>query len=337
MISVAGTGSRAQILAPVPVHSFLARAALTLLGVALLPLAAGAQTQDDPTAGLAGLSLPLGARAIGQGRAAAAMSGELQALAYNPAAIGGIGRGALTFSRFEAASDAGLDGNFLAAGASTRWGTFAVQALLVDYGDIAVTESSPEPIGTIEVSDWALGVTWAHRLREGVTLAGTAKWLSTGFGSLDASGPAFDAGAVVTLRSVPVSVGVAARNLGPDLEIGDGKERLPSRIRAGVRVHPAPFSGGAARVELAFDHESHARDLATSSQHAGAAVIVRESVAVRGGMVLLDDPYSAGGERNVGGSIGVGVRVGGLEADFAREISVSELGDETHISVGWRF
>ena len=345
--------SLSQILRLVRIDRLLAAAALALCGLAFLPLATLAQDEvDDVSSGLVGLSLPLGARSVGLGRAVAAATGELQALPYNPAAIVGLERGEVTFSRFESAELADINANYLAGGAVTRWGTLALHAVYVDYGEIPVTEASPDPVGTIDVSDWALGVSFGRRVyHDRLAGAATATWLSSNFDATDASGPAFDAGLVYTPRAaLPVSLGVALRNLGPDLEFGDDSEDsgdgtraaqpLPSRVRVGANLHPGSVLGlpeGYA-VEVAFDIEGDLRDVGNLSQHAGAALTIHDVVAVRGGFLLLDNPFTEdGSERNTGGTLGVGVRFGDFEADLAREISVSELGDETHFSVGWLF
>ena len=314
------------------------------------PLRAQGSEAIDDDSGMIGLSLPLGARAIGRGRVAAAAAGEIHALPYNPAAAIGLGRGIVTYSRFEAAEQADFNGNYLAGGADTRWGAVAIQALYLDYGEIPLTETSPEPVGSVEVSDWALGVTYANRTYgEKLAYGATVRWLSTSFGSIEASGPAFDAGLLYAPRpTLPLAFGLALRNLGPDLDFGaavDGeesrKESLPARVRLGVDFRPETFLGLSSdyRVELGFDIESDLRELATSSQHAGASLTVHQAVVLRGGLVLLDNPYTTGNEsgRNAGGAVGVGVRFGGFEADLAREISISDLGDETHFAVGWRF
>ena len=328
------------------------RAALVGLCLLAAPFSAAAQDEGgEGSSGLVGLSLPLGARVVGQGRAISGAAGELQALPYNPAAIVGLKRGALTYSRFEAAEHTEINGNFLAGAYAASWGTFAAHAVYLDYGEITVTDASPDPVGTLEVSDWAIGVTYAHRWRDKLAYGATAKWLHADLGATDASGPAFDVGLVYEPRAdLPLGLAVAVRNLGPDLEfssIGDGagddvatSEALPSRVRVGVQYHPATFPGLPADYALAlsFDIESVLNELATSSQHAGAALTVHDVIVLRGGLMLLDNPFaSTSSNRNAGGSIGVGVRLGGFEADVAREISVSELGDETHISVSWHF
>lgn len=339
-----------QIPPPVPIYRTVARAALVGLCLLAAPFSAAAQDPDDESSGLVGLSLPLGARAVGQGRAVAAAAGELQALPYNPAAIVRLEGGALTYSRFEAAQDAEINGNYVAGGYAATWGTVALHAIYLDYGEITVTEASPDPVGTIEISDWALGVTYAHLWREKLAYGATAKWLKADLGTTDASGPAFDAGLVYQPRAtLPLGFAVAVRNLGPDLEFGaaeidegaDLSEPLPGRVRVGVHYNPITFPGLPPdfRLSLAFDIESVLRDLATSSQHGGVALTIHDRVVLRGGLLLLDNPFSTGStsNRNTGGSVGVGVHLGEFEADLAREISVSELGDETHIGISWHF
>lgn len=344
--ALADVGRGGQIAPPVPSPHTLARIALAGLCLLAAPLSAAAQDTDE-SSGLVGLSLPVGARIVGQGRAASAGSAELQALPYNPAAIFGLDSRAVTYSRFQAASDTEVNGNYVAAGLPARWGTVAVHAVYIDYGSIPITDTSPEPIGSLDVSDWAVGATWTNRWREKLAYGVTAKWLHVDLGTVSAGGPAVDAGVVYAPRpSLPLSLALAVRNVGPDLDFGDGPEgerteRLASRVRLGVDYHPAVFPGlpPEYRLSLRFDIESVMQELATSSQHAGAAVTIHDVVVVRGGLVLLDNPFSSGSteNRSAGGSVGLGVRLGAFEADVAREMSVSELGAETHISASYRF
>lgn len=341
--------------AEIPRFMRLSRPLLALVAVLLAcPLPLAAQTAERDAGGLIGLSLPVGARLIGQGRTAVAISGDLQAAPYNPAVLAGIDRGALAFSRFEAADLADINTNYVAAAWASTWGTFAVQAVLDDFGEIVVTESSPDPIGRIDVSDWSIGVSYANTWRESVAWGATAKWYSADLGVEDGSGPAFDVGIVYTPKAerLPLDIGVSLRNLGPDVEFEESdavdtgvgrtetaEERLPSTVRLGIAVHPELGLSEEYRVTLAFDIESDLRELSASSQHFGAAVLVHDIVTVRGGLVVIDNPFVESGDEasNVGGSFGIGLSYEGLEVDVAREVSVSELGDETHFSVGYRF
>ncbi|MFN2383403.1 MAG: PorV/PorQ family protein [Gemmatimonadota bacterium] len=323
----------------------------TLALLALAPGSGAAQDAGSDDSGLIGLMLPLGARTIGLGRAVAATPGELQSLPINPATITGLTRGGLTYSRFEPAAVAEFSGNYLAGAYVTHWGTVAAQVVLLDYGQIVLTDDSPTPIGSVDVSEWVVGLTYANRWRDRLSYGATAKWVKTDFGVTEASGPAFDVGAIYAPRpTLPLQLAIAVRNLGPQLEFdttatgteaGEGGEALPARVRVGVSTQPSQFFGLSPdyAVTLAFDVESDLRELSSTSQHAGAAVVVHETLVLRGGVLLLDNPADEEGDgnRQVGGALGIGIRYGSFEADVAREVSVSELGDETHFGVGWRF
>lgn len=315
-----------------------------------------AQEEIGDGGGLIGLTLPLGARAVGQGRAMVAATGELQALPYNPAAVEGLENGSLTFSRFEAADAAELSSNYLAGAWASPWGTLAAQVILHDFGEIVVTDDSPDPEGTIDVKEWVVGVTYANRWREKLSYGATAKLYTSDLGETEGTTPAFDLGLVYSPReTLPLDLAVSLRNLGPDLEYEDtapgGAQpaqsqddpavRLPSRVRIGVAYRPERFLGlpEGYEVTLYGDTESDLEELSTTDLHGGVAVVARDLVVLRAGLVLADNPYveEGDGDREAGGSFGIGIRYEGFEADVAREISVSELGDETHFSVGWRF
>ena len=336
---------------PRPPIVFLAL--LILLGLG----AAESRAQSDENGGLIGLVLPLGARAIGQGRAVAAERAELQALPYNPAAIHGLERGAVTYSRFEGADLeddlSGFNGNYVAGAYAARWGTLAGHLVYQDLGEVLLTDTSPDPVGSIDLAEWVLGVTYAGEVLEKLAYGFTFKWYSSDLGVADASGPAFDAGIVYRPRpTLPLALAVALRNLGPDLEFEDtgetpvatGAQReqsLPSRVRVGIGVEPNRFLGlpEPYAVRFLFDIESDVRELSTSSQHFGAVLSLQSLIEVRGGLLIADNPFvdEGDGDRQVGGAFGIGLHLAGFEADIAREVSVSELGDETHFGVGWRF
>jgi hypothetical protein len=282
---------------------------------------------------------------------------ELQALPYNPAAIHGLERGAITYSRFEGADIgdelSGFNSNYIAAAYVGGWGTLAGHLVYQELGEVILTDTSPDPVGTVDLAEWVAGVTFAGEFREKLAYGLTAKWYRSDLGVAEASGPAFDAGVVYRPRStLPLALGASLRNLGPDLEFedtGEGSDgtgtgsdqSLPFRVRVGVAIDPDRFAGlpETFGVRLLFDIESDVRELSTSSQHFGAVLSIHDLVDVRGGLVLADNPFveEGDGDRQAGGAFGIGFHLEGFEADISREVSVSELGDETHFGVGWRF
>lgn len=332
------------------------RPAVRLLVAALVAALAApglVRAQDRDTGGgggLIGLSLPVGARTVGQGRAAVAAAGDLQALPYNPAVLAALERGALTFSRYEAAEATGLTSNFVAGAWTTSHGTFAVQGILHDMGEIPVTDDSPQSTSSIDVGEYAIGLSYANTWRRGrLAIGATAKLYTSDLGETQGSTPAFDVGLVWSPRpSLPLDIAVALRNLGPDLEYDATStvedpvaQRLPSRFRVGIGFRPDRFLGlsEAYSVRLFADSENDLEELSTTDLHAGVVVTARDVIVFRAGALLTDNPYvdRGDGNREAGGAFGIGIRYEGFEADVSREVSVSELGDETHFSVGYRF
>lgn len=355
---------RANLVLAAPSRRMQIRAPMSRTLIALLFLAAAAgsipcplRAQSDENGGLIGLVLPLGARTVGQGRAVAAERAEIQALPYNPAAIVGLERGALTYSRFQGADLEddldGFNGNYIAGAYVGTWGVLAGHFVYQDLGEVLLTDTSPDPVGSIDLSEWVVGITYANEARQKVAYGVTAKWYRSDFGVTEASGPAFDAGVTYRPReSVPISLAASLRNLGPDLEFedtenalpgsaGGGEESLPSRVRIGISVTPERFPGLSEEygVRILFDIESDLRELSASSQHFGGVLTLHDAVEIRGGVLFADNPFldEGEGDRLVGGAFGIGLRLQGFEAEIAREVSVSELGDETHFGVGWRF
>ena len=350
---LAGPLGRMQI--PPPMRRALI-ALLSLVAVAS-SIPAPVRAQSEENGGLIGLVLPLGARTVGQGRAVAGERAELQALPYNPAAIVGLERGALTYSRFQGADLEddldGFNGNYIAGAYVLPWGTLAGHFVYQDLGQVLLTDTSPDPIGSIDLSEWVVGLTYANEVRRKVAYGVTAKWYRSDLGVTEASGPAFDAGVTYRPRErVPIALAASLRNLGSDLDFedtedalpgaaGGGEESLPSRVRVGIAVTPERFPGLPAEygVRLLFDIESDLRELSASSQHFGGVLTVHEAVEIRAGVLFADNPFldEGEGDRVVGGAFGIGLRLQGFEAEIAREVSVSDLGDETHFGVGWSF
>ena len=238
----------AHLVLAAPSRGMQIRAPMSRTLVALLFLAAAAgpipgslRAQSDENGGLIGLVLPLGARTVGQGRAVAAERAELQALPYSPAAVVGLERGALTYSRFEGADLEddldGVNGNYIAGAYVGRWGTLAGQRVYQDLGQVLLTDASPEPIGSIDLSEWVIGLTYANEVRAKVAYGVTAKWYRSDLGVTEASGPAFDAGVIYRPReSVPIALAASLRNLGPDLDFED-TEDVPEE-RSARLIHP---------------------------------------------------------------------------------------------------
>lgn len=344
---VAGYQSGGKIRGFMPRLSCPTLVVSALLLIMNPPALAGQESEESGS--LVSLRLPVGARVVGQGSAVVAVRSELQGLPYNPASLQGFEKGALTYSRFQGASEADFNTNYIAGGYTTKYGVVGGQFIYFDLGSVPITDTNPDPIGSIDLSDWTVGFSYANRWRDKLAYGGTFKWYSSNLGVVDASGPAFDFGLIYQPRDqVPVEFGLSFRNLGPDVTFERSsvvaptndeaaKVRLPSRLRVGVSGTPEIMPDYS--LLLVFDVDMDFRQLSDSSLHFGGGFGIKEILFLRGGLVVADNPFvdSGDGSRNTGGSFGIGVRYEGFEADIAREISMSDLGDETHFAVGWRF
>jgi hypothetical protein len=320
---------------------------LVLLSVAAPAVAA----QEESSAGVAAFELPVGARPIGMGRAYVAIDGDLQGLLYNPAGLASRDSTGLTFSRYEGASDLDLNGNYGAASLPVGRGAVTVALNYEDLGEIELTGSSPEPLGTVDLRNVLLVGSYAVQLAPRFAVGASAKYLSSDLGVADGSGVAFDAGVLIRPSDrVPLTLGLAVLNVGPDfgLDLDDGGtgdepegDPLPSRLRWGAAVDlrnvggSGADEGGDLGLTLAADLEHDLRELGTVSLFGGAALGYRDILTIRGGVLRLENGF--GEEASSGASLGAGVRWEGIRADVARELGVNEAGDETHFSLGVDF
>ena len=138
----------------------LATAALCAAGGAS---PARAQSASPGIEGGAFLLVPIGARGVALGQAATADGGTSEAIFWNPAGLASLAKGEFAIYHYDAFFGSG-DAIAIAA-PSSRLGTFALAAYLVNYGDLAVTRGDlgPEPVGQISPRNLALMATLRHR------------------------------------------------------------------------------------------------------------------------------------------------------------------------------
>lgn len=204
---------------------------LALVALLLAPAAASAQAEGRlPLL----LQLPASTRAMALGDAYAMSSGHADALFYNPALVGdasGFGLDVETWSG---------EATGAAASAATAWygGAVAVGLQTLQYGG-ATSGATLLPsgqdvlfdVGVATTSERVASVGYGRRLF-GVQVGVAAKLLEQRVaGDRDATA-AVDLGVATGLG--PLTVGLSAANLGPDLELPSGPAPLPTRVTLGV-------------------------------------------------------------------------------------------------------
>lgn len=282
------------------------------------------------------LTIPTGARVVGMGRAATALPDEVQSVRWNPAILGSIEQVSPLLSHYDGPFEFTADRIVVAVPA----GEVVVLALSLDlqsFGEIPLfaPESPDVQTGEVTPNNTVVGLTVARRVTADLAIGVTGKWIrSELIDDLSGDTYAFDGGVLWRPDDrLPLNLGLGVLNVGPGLRVGNGnaaRDPLPGRLRLGasfdVLRHLEPT--GDLGLLIAFEFEHALRDLATGSQYVGVELGVRNALFVRSGYIaetLI--------ETNSGWTLGAGLALGPIRFDLARELSVNQLGDETHVSL----
>jgi hypothetical protein len=314
--------------------------------VSVLTLAAApALAQDRPSVeGAAFLLLPVGARATALGQASVADGGSSEALFWNPAGLATLTRGEFAIHHYTAFFGDGDAAVVVVP--STRLGSFALGAYLVDYGDLPVTreEGGPEPVGRVSPRNVALLATYATQIAGGVAAGigyklvqfrvdctGDCRDIPTATGTTHA----VDVGARWQLPGVPVSVGAALRNVGFDLQVTNRAQAdpLPMRVQVGMAydlLHPPPGVEAFDVRVLADVRGTVGRGSLAPVTLVGVESGVGDRVRFRGGYAFLDSEAR-------GPSIGLGLLLGSVAVDIARAFHANDaLGEKEPVHFSFR-
>jgi len=306
---------------------------------------AAAQNVSAGVEGGAFLLLPMGARATALGQAATADGGSSEAVFWNPAGLATLARGEFALHHYDAFFGSG-DAVVIAV-PSSRLGSFAFTAYLVNYGDLAVTRADlgPEPVGQISPRNLALMASYATDVAGGVALgltyklvqfrvdcSGDCSQVPTATGTTNAVdvGLRYDASAWL-----PVVFGVTVRNLGFPLQVNNRSQEdpLPTRVVVGVSVAVLRPSAGTHGIDarVLTDVQGTVNEGAVDPVTlVGVEAGVGELVRLRAGYAFLNSEAR-------GPSLGFGVRFGNIAFDLASVFSVAEaVGDKQPVHVSFR-
>lgn len=192
---------------------------IILLLAALLPGIVSAEIFPKVgTAGLQFLKLGVDARAIGMGEAYTAVSDDISSVYWNPAGLALRPENQVLFSHTEWVAD--IQHEFVAASMVTDFGTLALHGsvLHMDYMDVT-TEEAFGPTGeTFTAYDMAAGLTYSNAFTDKFSFGVTARYLREGLDEYNVNGMSVDIGTLYNTGWKNLTVGMALRNFGPDLQ-----------------------------------------------------------------------------------------------------------------------
>lgn len=227
--------------------------------VALMVSSVSAQEPDVKnerigTAAATELLIPVGARALAMGGAAAATTAGIDALHWNPAGLGRMeGSAEGMFSTMKYIAD--ITTNYGAVGLNFGgFGKVAFSVKALDFGDIPFTTvDDPEGVAgrTFAPSFITVGLSYARQFTDAITAGGTLKIISENMHRVSGKGFAVDVG--VQYHGVAgfkgVNLGVVIKNFGPQVNF-DGSALLRTAQATDGRRPTQFYSSEAASFEL---------------------------------------------------------------------------------------
>ncbi len=314
---------------------------LILLGVCILLLGSTASTVAQKKAGLSAapeLTIPIGARYTATSGANISSVSGIDAITWNPAGLdAGTGSSALFSYRAYIA-----DISVSYAALSTKFegvGSVGLSLRSFNIGSINVTTvDQPDGNGqVISPTFFTLGLTFSRQLSDRVAFGLNMNVVSEGFGTVSASGIAFDAGVQYkNLVGVEgLALGVAVRNIGTSMQFGGSglwtqatdanslrgltqykveaaSFQMPSVIDLGIGYTKPLDEDNSLRIVGAYENNNYGID----GYRVGGEYSFQNSIFVRAGYLYSTDPsgtvsiwqnYTLGAGVNLEKYAGVGV------------------------------
>jgi hypothetical protein len=326
---------------------------IPLLLLPLLALPSGdllAQANDpDPAPADEGalfLLLPVGAQAVGIGRAMTALQ-SAEAVFWNPAGLIGVDGNRVVLHR----------GDHVIADATTASvllsrpgvGTLGVSYQLFDVGTQDLTDGMGNVLGSISIRNHQAVLTGAARLGDHLSAGMNLKHVRFEVacrgqcpeGSVRGSSFAVDLGLQGRpFATVPLRLGVLAAHLGPDFQVENAEQAdpLPSRLRAGAayEVFERFVEGERVGLELLVEVERRIRNGSDPAVLLGTELSAgtEDRVQIRGGYILGNP------DQLEGAAVGLGIRFDRLQLDIARALARSGVASQQepmHVTLGVRF
>lgn len=201
------------------------------------------------------LRLGVAPRPVAMGEAYAALSDDVNAIAYNPAGLAGLRRQEVSFMHNEYLQ--GIKQEYAAyAYPTNKLGTFGLAANLLKVDPFKAYDENDQPIGAVSAEDLAVSAAYGISWRRFSVGAG-GKWISSRLADVTGRGWAYDAGAQMQ-AAYGIQLGVVVQNMGSGLRYDREASPLPLTTRGGAGWKGKflwPGSSAALTVEGVFPND----------------------------------------------------------------------------------
>jgi hypothetical protein len=325
-------------------HAARAVAIAVVAAGGLVASARTARAQGDlAQEGALFLLLPVGARAVGVGQAVVAARPGSEAVWWNPSALARASKREIAIHHSQSIIGTGDAVSIVIP--SSLLGVLTASVNILDYGEQANTPDSV-PIGSILPRSFVLAGTYSTTIGSLVSAGITYKVVQfrvdctgpcTGVPTFKAATSALDLGAQFEVsRKIPLTFGIAARNIGVRLQVNDNPQSdpIPGRLQAGVHYRldiPDKYARNLA-VGVEFDQISEL-SLDNPSSRFGVDVEWESRAHFRAG-------YAADSPNGSKVAAGLGLLFGRFSLDLARGmsgLSVDAGQAPTYLSLRYEF
>lgn len=294
-------------------------ALIAVLGARSLSAQTGTSVEGAPD-----LILPMGARVLAMGQAAAATVSGSESLWWNPA---GVSRGVseLSFGFVSGVPVPSSDLNLAFVKQVPRVITLGLSVRYLNDGVQPATDTLGNTTGSFYQSGTTLTATFAAPFGDHLGVGVNLKLLSVGFScsgtcNLPSAKPltgALDFGAQYAFtKDSLIVIGAAVRNVGLPLQINDQDQAdaLPGRVDVGLAFTPRLSQYPGARLTVAADAVTRLNGEGGPGYRFGGELSWLSQYFVRAG-------YVVSGPNGSGPSFGLGLARGRWRADFAQFLS----------------
>lgn len=256
------------------------------------------------------LFLDAGARAVAMGGAYTALARDSNALLYNPAGLGRMGRYEATFMHNQ--YFAGINQEYASVAAPQGW---AAELIWMDFANVArTTLSNPDGagLGTASSNDLAFGMGYGKPLGDSLSVGAGVKLIRESLDGIVGQGYGLDLGALYAPPTIKgLTLGAAVQNIGPSVKFQSANEDLPLNVRAGAGYQfPLLEQAGTLSVDVLKER----RDNVVVA--AGGEVLVAKMMPVR-----------LGYNTRAGAGPGITAGLGFLGRDFLIDYAFVPFGD----------
>lgn len=274
------------------------------------------------------LKIPVGARPASLGGAYTALADDVSASFWNPACLGRAAGRQLFAADALLPADLRYDAVAYSHALPGGRGTLGASLGSLRQGAIEARGADRSSAGSFGASDLVAGISYGRSLSGGLSLGGTLKALRSELAGFEAVGWALDAGVAWRPSLSGLSLGLAARNLGPGMSYLGQSSPLPLAVAVGAGL---PLGA----VTVAAELSRHIAEERTAFGM-GVELPLHAAFALRAGYARAGTVRGEGPALAQGAAAGFGLKLRGHQLDYAFT-PAGELGQAQRLSLTLRW